>query len=95
MLARDEVKTLIILLLVLTALAELCLLGGVIQSGVGGYIGILMEPSSAPLCSTYLAYKVEWLRTYMYNIIFFCACAAATVGVVLLVVLLRLLSILM
>lgn len=77
-------------------MGELCLISGVIQSGVGGYIGILMESSLANLCSnTYLSIKVEALRTYMYNIIFFCACGAAAVGVALLISLLMLVSKLM
>jgi uncharacterized membrane protein required for colicin V production len=96
MLARQEVKTPIILLLVLTFLGLLCLIGGVIQSGLGGYIGILMEASLASLCgNTYLSFKVELLRTYMYNIIFFCACGAAAVGLGLLIILLMLASKLM
>jgi hypothetical protein len=90
MLARSDVKTPLIVLLVFSLIAELCLLAGIIQSGIGGYIGLLMQQSSFTPCSNYLKFKVETLNTYMFNIIFFCACGAAVVSIAFLIVLARL-----
>jgi hypothetical protein len=70
--------------------AELLLLAGVVQSGVGRRIGVLMHQSSSQLCTAYLTMKVEWLNTYMYDLVFFCACGAAAVGIGFLAVLARL-----